>query len=171
VKKAPANNRPVIVFLVKCLVFWGVALLLVSRVPAVENAGIRLTIASLQGVFGLLGQAVMRQGDAIYALGTSVQIVADCSPHMPFLIFAAVILAFPSSWRQRGLGLLLGAIAIHVFNVIRIVTLIWILSVKYAWFEFAHVYLWQTGTILMVFVTFALWIRTLAPRAKPPETA
>ena len=159
-------HRPVIVFLLKCVVFWAVALLLVSRVPGVERAGVQFTVASLQGVFKLVRQPVERYGTAISVAGTSVEIVSDCSPHMPYLIFAAVILAFPSSWRQKLLGLLFGAVVIHVFNVVRIVTLIWILGWRRNWFEFAHVYLWQTGTILIVFITFALWIRTVAPRPR-----
>ena len=42
-----------------------------------------------------------------------------------------------------------------------------ILEWRPAWFEFTHVYLWQTGTILVVFLTFALWLRTLAARPQP----
>jgi len=159
-------NRPVVVFLLKCVVFWGIALLLVSRVPAIENAGIELTLASLQGTLQVVHQKVERHGNAIFAAGTSVEIVSDCSPHMPYLIFAAVILPFPSSWKQRLLGLLFGAVVIHVFNVVRIVTLIWILAWKRQWFDFAHVYLWQTGTILIVFITFALWLRTVSARPR-----
>jgi exosortase/archaeosortase family protein len=86
---------------------------------------------------------------------------------MPFLIFAGVVLAFPSTWRQRLVGLLFGALVIHAFNTLRIITLIWVLAWKSSWFQFAHVYLWQTGTILIVFLTFALWIRTVSPRARP----
>jgi len=106
-------------------------------------------------------------GSALSVGGANVEIVSDCSPHMPFLIFGAVILAFPSSWRRRLLGLVLGAVAIHLFNTLRIITLIWILRFRYSWFDFAHVYLWQTGTVLMVFATFALWMRTLPPRREP----
>jgi exosortase/archaeosortase family protein len=159
-------NRPVVVFLLKCLVFWGIALLLVSRVPAIERAGINFTVASLQGALGVIHQHVERHGNAIFAAGASVEIVSDCSPHMPYLIFAAVILAFPSSWKQRLLGLLFGAVVIHVFNVVRIMTLIWVLAWKRQWFDFVHVYLWQTGTILIVFATFALWIRTVSVRPR-----
>jgi len=160
-------QRPVVVFLIKCVVFWGIALLLVSRVPAVERAGIEVTVASLQATLNLVHQNVERHGNAIFAAGTSVEIVSDCSPHMPYLIFAAVILAFPSSWKQRLLGLLFGAVVIHAFNVVRIITLIWILAWKRQWFNFAHVYLWQTGTILIVFATFARWIRTVSVRPRP----
>lgn len=162
-----STHRPVIVFLLKCLVFWGVALWGVSRFQAVERGGIQITIHTVEWAFRLLGQQTTRIETSLTVLGASVEIVSDCSPHMPFLIFAAVVLAFPSTWRQRLLGLAFGAIVIHLFNTIRIMTLVAVLAWKQAWFDFAHVYLWQTGTILIVFVTFALWIRTLAPRPKP----
>ena len=61
-------------------------------------------------------------------------------------------------------ALLLGALVIHVFNTLRILTLIWVLAWRASWFDFAHVYLWQTGTVLIVFLTFALWLRAVTGR-------
>lgn len=154
-------------FLVKCLVLWGAALVLVSRVPAVERAGIDLTVATLQGVYRVLGQRIERAGTSLFTGAASVEIVSECSPHLPFLIFAAVVLAFPATWRQRLAGLALGALVIHAFNTIRIVSLIWVLEARREWFEFVHVYLWQTGTILIVFATFAIWLAVLGRRRAP----
>jgi exosortase/archaeosortase family protein len=170
-RRVATHQKPVLFFLVRCLVYWGIALLLVSKVPAVEEAGIDLTLRTLQGVLALFHQQVERHGSSLFAGGTSVDIVSECSPHMPFLIFAAVILAFPASWRQRLTGLGLGAVVIHVFNTIRILTLIWVLSARREWFEFIHVYLWQTGTIVIVFVTFALWIGALGRGRKAAQAA
>ena len=165
-RRPAAGRKPVLLFLLRCVVYWAAALGLVSRFSAIENAGISLTIVTLQGMYRMFGQSLERVGNSIATSRTSVEIVADCSPHMPFLIFAAVILAFPSTWRQRLLGLAFGALVIHLFNVVRIVTLLWVLTWRSSWFEFVHVYLWQTGTILIVFVTFALWIRTLSVRPR-----
>ena len=165
--RAAAGHRPVLVFLGKCLAYWGVALFLVSRVKGIEEAGVSLTIRTVQLVMGIFHQHVERAGNSLYAGGASVEIVSDCSPHMPYLIFAAVVLAFPATWRQRLMGLTLGAVVIHAFNTLRILALIGILSWRRSWFEFAHVYLWQTGTILVVFVTFALWLRALGRTKRP----
>ena len=165
---APFARRAVLGFLLRCLAYWAAALALISRVPAVDNAGVSLTVSTLQFVLGLFRQPVQRVGSALFVAGTSVEIVADCSPHTPYLIYAAVVLAFPATWRQRLMGLLMGAGVIHVFNTIRILTLIGILSWKREWFEFAHVYLWQTGTVITVFATFALWLRMTPPRPSTP---
>ena len=165
-RSAPSSRRLVVAFLLRCLVYWGLTLWLVSRFTVIEETGINLTVGTLQLAFGAIGQKVVRAGSALSTGGSSVEIVSDCSPHMPFLIFAGVILAFPSTWRQRLIGLVFGAVIIHLFNTLRIMALIWILSWHRSWFDFAHVYLWQTGTILIVFATFALWIRAVS-RPKP----
>ncbi len=165
-KKRSPSRPPVVMFLVRCVLYWGAMLWAVSRVPAVERTGIALTVGTLQLAFGALGQTITRSGNALYTRGASVEIVSDCSPHLPFLIYAAVVLAFPAGWRQRLLGIAFGAVVIHLFNTVRIMTLIWILEWRSSWFDFAHVYLWQTGTILVVFVTFALWLRFLPGRPR-----
>jgi exosortase/archaeosortase family protein len=166
-RTSAAPHRPILVFLLKCLVYWGLALWGVSRVPAIEEAGIRLTIGTLQGLLSLMHISVQRSENILFVGNANVEIVSDCSPHMPYLIFAAVVLAFPATWKQRLIGLVLGAVVIHVFNILRILTLIAVLVWRRNWFEFAHVYLWQTGTILVVFATFAVWLKTVAARPRP----
>lgn len=167
-EKGP-RRAPVLRFLALCIVYWAAALFVLGRVPAVERAGIDVTVVTVEGAFRLAGQNVTRVGDSLFAGGQGVSIVSDCSPHIPYLIFAGVVLAFPSSWRRRALGLLVGAVVIHVFNTVRILALIQVLIWRPAWFEFAHVYLWQTGTVLVLFATFALWLRLFGNR--PPAAA
>ena len=164
---ATGPRRAVVMFLARCVAYWGIALWGVSRVAAVERTGISLTIRTLQAVLRLFHVPIERSGSALYVGNASVEIVAACSPHMPYLLFAAVVLAFPASWRQRLVGLVAGAVVIHLFNTIRILALIGILTWRRSWFEFTHVYLWQTGTILVVFATFALWLWSLSPRPRP----
>lgn len=155
-------------FLARCIAYWIAAFVVIARVPAVERFGIDITLATVSWLFRIMGQSVVRAGDSIFAGGQGVSIVSDCSPHVPFLIFAAVVLAFPSSWRKRALGLVFGAIVIHFFNTARIMALIQILIWRPGWFDFVHVYLWQTGTVLVLLVTFVLWLRWIGPRASAP---
>lgn len=170
-RRAAPDKHPIAKFLARCILYWGAALLMVSKVPAIDQAGIGLTLGTLHLVLGAFGQKVARHDSSIVALGTSVQIVSECSPHLAFLIYAGVILAFPATWRQRLIGLLLGAIVIHVFNTLRIITLMLVLSRRPGWFEFLHIYLWQTGTILIVFATFALWLGALSRERRSPSPA
>jgi hypothetical protein len=48
--------------------------------------------------------------------------------------------------------------------VARILALIPVLAHRPQLFEFIHVYLWQTVTLLVVFALFLLWLRLQQPR-------
>jgi exosortase/archaeosortase family protein len=150
-----------------CAAFWGAALWLVSRVPAVEAAGIRLTTASVRALLALTGMRVEQIGHVLTAGGTGIEIAPDCSPHLPYLIFAGAVIASPATWRQRLAGLAAGALALHAFNVARILVLFAVLASRSAWFDFAHVYLWQVGTIVAVLAAFLLWLEWTGRRPVP----
>jgi exosortase/archaeosortase family protein len=158
------RRGPLAAFLALCAAYWAAAAVIVDRVPGVDRAGVDVTIRSVLAALALLGQAANRQGNLLHVGGRSVNIVSDCSPHLAYFIFAGVVLAFPSPWRQRLAGLAVGLLLIFLFNTIRIIALIQVLIWNARWFEFAHVYLWQTGTILILLGSFALWLRWLRPR-------
>lgn len=147
------------------LAWWTVTLWLVSRVPQVEAAGVALTIATLRGVFRLAGLPTTLVGHVLSVRGTGFEIAPDCSPHLPFLVFAGGVLAAPATWRQRAVGLALGAALLYLFNTLRILALYGIQAWNAPWFEFAHVFLWQVGTILAVLAAFVAWLEwTARPR-------
>jgi len=109
------------------------------------------------------GPGIQRKGNWLVGPRGSVSIVNDCSPHVAFLLFAAVVVAFPAGWRARLAGMALGALLIHLFNTTRILALMEIQNSKPEWFDFAHTYLWQTGTVIALFACFALWLRWFVP--------
>ncbi len=46
-----------------------------------------------------------------------------------------------------------------LYNLGRILTTVVVLKNRPEWFEFVHVYLWQTVTVIAVFGLFVLWLR------------
>jgi exosortase/archaeosortase family protein len=142
-------------------------LALVTFVPQVEAAGVALTIASVRAMFALAGLPVTQLGHLLTVRGTGFEIAPDCSPHLPFLVFAGGVVATPATWRQRGVGLLLGGVGIHAFNTARILALFAIQATHRAWFDFAHVYLWQVGTIVAVLAAFVTWLAWTDRSARP----
>src|SRR5262245_3407655 len=145
-RRSERSTSSVVRLVLMSLGFWAVALWLVSRFPGIEAFGIRVTMVSVRAMLALTGAHVEQLGQILFVGGTSVTISPDCSPHLPYLIFAGGVLATPAAWRQRLIGLLVGALVIHVFNVARILALVAVLVWRHEWFEFTHVYLWQIGT-------------------------
>jgi archaeosortase B (VPXXXP-CTERM-specific) len=87
-----------------------------------------------------------------------IEIITECTGLFEMAIYAACVLAFPTSWRNRGLGLLFGIPAIYAFNILRIFCLLLVGRYANSSFEFFHLYFWQGTLILMITSVWMLWI-------------
>ena len=112
------------------------------------------------------GSAVA-QGKTLYdpRSGFGVTIEAGCNGVEAMLVLLAGILAYPASWRARVAGLAVGAIAIQALNLVRIISLFYLGQWNYAWFEWAHLYVWQALIMLDALVVWLLWMRSVGARA------
>jgi exosortase H (IPTLxxWG-CTERM-specific) len=107
----------------------------------------------------------MSQGNVLYSKssGFGVAIEAGCNGVEALLVLAAAMLAFPASWRMKLLGLLAGAVAIQVLNVVRVISLYYLGQWNATAFEWAHLYAWQALIMLDALIVWLLWIRALPP--------
>ncbi len=97
--------------------------------------------------------------DTIIHLGPfAVRIIGECTGLFEIAIYAACVLAFPTSWRKKSLGLLLGIPVIYAFNVLRILCLLIVGRYAISSFDFFHLYFWQGTLILMITSVWMLWI-------------
>ena len=81
--------------------------------------------------------------------------------NVTILLWAALI-AFPASWLQKAKGLLAGTLAIHSVNLIRFISLFYLGQYNQRWFDFAHLYVWESLMMfdtLVVFWTWAYFVR------------
>jgi exosortase H (IPTLxxWG-CTERM-specific) len=149
-----------------CLRFGGLVVVLFALlfVSAVEDAVVRplmrASAASAGGVLRALGEPVVRNDVTLVApSGRAITVAHGCDVTYEWTLLVAAIVAFPASWRSRGLGLLVGLPAIFALNLVRVVTLFYLASRDSPAFEFVHVYVWQTLFIAFVFGAWALWAR------------
>ena len=103
--------------------------------------------------------------------GFAVSIEAGCNGVEATIVLIAGVLAFPASWRQKGLAILLGFIAIQLLNILRIVSLFYLGQWNLSIFEWAHLYLWPVLIMLDVLLVFALYLRWLSRSDPSPEHA
>lgn len=103
--------------------------------------------------------------------GVGVSIEPGCNGVEACIILLAAIAAYPSGWREKIVGVLLGFVAIQAVNVLRVITLFYLAGWNHAAFEFAHLYLWQALIMLDVVVVWMLWIRWVSRRDPPPSVA
>jgi len=149
-------------FLVLFAVYLGaVAMLLPIGIKAFPGAIQFLITATAAMEYALLApftdQATLT-GTTIQFGNFGVAIISECTGLFEIAIYTSCVLAFPTSWRNRGLGLLFGIPAIYAFNVLRILCLLLVGRYAYSSFDFFHLYFWQGTLILMITSVWMLWI-------------
>jgi exosortase H (IPTLxxWG-CTERM-specific) len=104
--------------------------------------------------------------------GLGVTILAGCNGIEAMIVLAAAMLAYPAPLRHRLAGVAVGIVAIQALNLVRIVSLFYIVQWNRDVFEWAHLYAWQVLIMLDALIVWLLWLRALAhPSAAANEAA
>ena len=110
--------------------------------------------AAVSSVVGLDARA---SGRDLQAGQTGLDVNKGCDGTSAALIVGGAILAFPATWRSRGLGVALGIMAVFAVNAIRIASLL-LVAVRWpARLDFFHVDIWQPLMMLIAFGLFLGW--------------
>ena len=104
-----------------------------------------------------------------HATNFGVSIEAGCNGIEACIVLFAAILAFPSSWRHKIIGMVAGFFAVQAINIVRVISLFYLGQWNMAAFNFAHEYLWQALIMLDVLVVWLLWMRFVAKREAGPN--
>ena len=113
----------------------------------------------------LFGMHASSSGPTVTMSGFSVEIRSNCNAIYEVGLYAAAVLAYPASLRERLIGTAAGAAVLYVVNLIRILTLLVLGVVQYSWFEVAHLYVWQILFLLVVATCWFGWVSRIRPVA------
>ncbi|MGM0553869.1 MAG: exosortase H [Pseudomonadota bacterium] len=111
----------------------------------------------------LTGREIIATGVIIRDVSSqfAVEIAAGCNGVEAMILLVAAILAFPSPWRYKLGGILIGIVAIQGLNLVRIVSLFFLGMWNETAFEWAHLYVWQALIMLDALAVWLLWLRAL----------
>ena len=106
-------------------------------------------------ILNLFGYGVEANGELLSSSDFSVSIEEGCDAIAPAILFAASVAVFPTSWKYKIKGILIGLIAIFILNSIRVVSLFITGIHAQSLFEIMHVEVWQT---LFIVCTLGMWL-------------
>ena len=84
-------------------------------------------------------------------------------------LLTAAVIAFPSTWKQKLVGVVLGNLWLQAWNVTRIATLVVVGGVNRDWFHPTHVYVWPTLLIAICLGTWLTWANWILGDDDPHE--
>lgn len=128
-------------------------------------------IASVSGgLINLFGGAAIVANDVIHSpvAGFAVRVDNGCSGLEAVILICAAVLAFPTTWKMRAVGVVACSLAILGVNLIRIISLFYIGQYSMEWFEWAHLYAWDILIMVDGVVALILWVRFALARAPQP---
>jgi exosortase H (IPTLxxWG-CTERM-specific) len=147
--------------MVRFCLFFLVLIALFSSLTSSRLVGVvlheRLTrlIAVLSAsILALFGDA-SASGQQLTFNGFLATVEGACDGIQPTYIYVAAVLAFPSRWRDKGWGVLVGIPAIFLINLIRVATMMLCGAYWPQLFDWAHLYGWQA---LVITLTMAVWV-------------
>ena len=146
------------------------ALFLAELTPPVQRLVIVPWTAFLASasafILRLVDSNVLAHGNVLQDMrsGSGIVIEAGCNAVEACIMLAAAVFAYPAALAPRMAGLLVGAVAVQLVNLVRIVSLYYLVQWSVPAFEFAHLYLWQALIMLDVLVVWLLWLRWVSRR-------
>jgi archaeosortase B (VPXXXP-CTERM-specific) len=154
-----AALRYVVLFLAFCLVFYLVYYVLTLRgsLSLLKDT----TAVILGALFSLGGTSVMVNGATVSINGFGLEIIDECTAVFSSIVYCSAVLAYPTTWKNKSLGIAFGVPSLYAINILRL-SLLALVGISHpAMFEFVHVYLWQASFIIFVVAIFLLWLRHL----------
>jgi exosortase H (IPTLxxWG-CTERM-specific) len=146
--------RAYVTFFVCIVVFY--TLLRTSIMREFIGQPLARAFASIGGfVLNLLALKATASGTSLQVEGFAVRIDDVCTGIFIVAIYLSAVLAYPSRAKEKLKGLLLGASAILFLNLIRVVSLMYIGRYFPAFFETAHLLVWQS---LIIFAALLVWL-------------
>jgi exosortase H (IPTLxxWG-CTERM-specific) len=165
-------NEQVLRFLVMFVLAFGACYFLFSIAPGVKAGVIKPYthfLANTVAVFiNLFGAGATAVGTQVSSGQFTIDIATGCDGVEASSLFVAGVLAFPTQWRARMIGLALGIPAIHGINLLRLVGLYYAGVYFPSLFEELHVYVAQTVVILLSTALLILWLDRFAIQYRQP---
>lgn len=95
-----------------------------------------------------------------------VVVGTGCNAVELFALFSCFILAFEGSWKNKLWFIPLGIVLIHLLNVGRILSLIFIGTVSRSLLEFNHKYTFTIIMYIFTFIGWMIWVKYFASKSK-----
>ena len=152
-------RRFLIIFPICLVVGFGLLLAPFSQPPVKGfTDGVVTVCAAIVRLFGGQAKAVK---DVLLnpVTGYSIQVEDTCNASNVTVLLWAAILAFPATWKQKIAGLIGGTAMLHAVNLLRIISLFYIGQHRPAWFQFTHLYVWESLIMLVTLAIFWTWVQ------------
>jgi exosortase/archaeosortase family protein len=139
-------------------VFAALIVTLYYLVSLLGDAALEPTATACAAILSTIGQEAAAYGNLVRGPDCRFEIVGECTAVFPIVLLISAILAFPSSYRAKWVGLLVFVPTALAANQLRLVTLWFVQRHAADAFDVIHIYVWQPLMVVIVVALFVLWL-------------
>jgi exosortase H (IPTLxxWG-CTERM-specific) len=159
-------NRKTLRFLALFALTFGVCYFLFALSPGVRQGVIKpytqLLAKAVTAIVNLFGAGAICEGTTVRSEQFTMSVAMGCDGVEASSLFLAGVLAFPTSWRAKMVGLAAGIPLVHLINLARLVALYYAGVYQPSLVEELHVYVAQTIVILLSTAMLIYWLERVA---------
>jgi len=151
--------RFISLFIISSIVLFSIYYLLKGTILV---TGLRSMTASITGtLLTISGMKAETNGQVIFLDGFSMEIIDECAAIYSSIVFASCVAAFPTTLRNKGIGIAAGVPLLYAVDIVRLYVLGIVGVTNPSMFEFVHVYFWQATFIIFVVAVFFVWLKVI----------
>jgi exosortase H (IPTLxxWG-CTERM-specific) len=106
-------------------------------------------------VLGVFGNHTVVDGISVTSERFTLHVIPGCTALFVLGAFFSAVVAFPTRWRPRIMGFVLGLGTVCVLNIVRLTSLFYVGVYLPQFFDYAHLLVWQS---VMIVSLLALWL-------------
>ena len=165
-----SSNKKAFRFLLPFALIFGLCYLILGIAPGVRLGVIKpytgLLAKAVAAIVSLFGTPAVSQDTLVKSPQFTMDIAMGCDGVEASCLYLAGVLAYPTSWRARFIGLGLGVPLIHLINLGRLVGLFYAGIYLPSAVEELHVYVAQTVVILLSTAILIFWLDRFAVKPR-----
>src|SRR5215467_6758983 len=166
-----AVNQGAVRYVVLFGLIFVVAYFLVGVAPGVRTGILKpytgLLARVVTSIVNLFGSGAVATGTLVQSRRFSMDVAMGCDGVEACCFFLAGVLAFPTTWKAKLIGMALGIPLIQVINLGRLVGLFYAGTYLPSLEEELHVYVAQTVVILCSTAILVYWLERFAAKYRP----
>ena len=168
-RNEPRNLRRRRIWLSAALAASATALLVWVAGSDAAMTGLQRLLARItSGILNLFGHRTAVIGSTVSSELFGINVVTACTGLFTTGLFLIAVVAFPTGWRSKLIGVGIGLGGITLLNIVRLVSLYYIGVHLPGFLDPAHQLVWQS--VLIVFAV-ALWLLWAGRWANAPQRA
>lgn len=147
-------------FVISCILYILISIFYDKNFPII---GIKNVASNINNILNFLGiKTLIIDGDTIF-LPSSVylKIIFECSGAYEMMMLSSIILSYPASLKNKLYGIVSGITIIYILNMIRLISISWILVYYTDKFDFVDRYLWQISLVIFISATYTMWLKLI----------